>query len=125
MADALTQVLLNREKDVVKADIASGITYGAFGTDDTTPTSADTALGDEIFRGTIDEVDSSGTSTVIISSRLLSTDANGNAIAEYGTFDAATGGSMFNRGTITTINKTSDIQIFIDTIFTVSVTEGS
>ena len=99
-------------------------TYGAIGTDNTTPTAADTALGAEVFRDTIDEFDSSVTNKVTASLIVATTEANGNAIAEVGWLDAVAAGNLWTRNTITAINKTSDIQLFLSTTITITVSES-
>jgi len=119
----LTTLLLADIRDNTKTRISTTFTHGAVGTGTTTPTAGDTTLVTEVFRDTIDEVDTSGTDTAVSSLRVLTSEANGNAIAEHGTFNMAAGGSMWTRNTMTAINKTSDIQLFMDTQITITVTE--
>lgn len=76
-----------------------------------------------MFRDTIDSISNPGTGIVTASLRVLSTEANGNSIAEYGWLNAASGGNLWTRNVITTITKTSDIQLFLDTQLTLEVTE--
>lgn len=119
----LTTVYLNDIRDNAKTRMVARFTHGAIGTGTTTPTASDTALVTEVFRDAIDETDTSGTGTVVASLRVLTTEANGNAIAEFGLFDAASSGNMSMRNTMTVINKTSDIQLFMDGQVTITVTE--
>ncbi len=117
--------LLNDIRDQTKSRIETLFTNSGVGNDGTTPTAADTELGNEQFRDTIDEFDDSVTNSVTASLRILSTENNGNGIRETGWFNASSGGTMWTRDTITVINKTSDIQVFLDTTITINVSEGS
>lgn len=119
----VTSLLKTEIRDVAAAEIVTEFTYGAVGTDNTTPTAGDTTLGTEIFRDTADSVDNPGTGIVTASLRVLATEANGNSIAEYGWLDAASAGNLWTRNVITAITKTSDIQLFLDTQITISVEE--
>ena len=120
-------VLTNLFKTDVRNNAASRIvstfTHGAIGTDSTTPTAGDTTLGTEVFRDAVDEVSNPGTGIVTASLRVLSTEANGNAITEFGFFDDPSAGEMKTRNTITAINKTSSIQLFLDSQITITVEE--
>ena len=95
--------------------------YGAVGDDSTTPTSAGTALINETFRSAVDGFVKSGVSKVTASLRISANENNGSDIKEIGWFDASSDGNMHLRDTITTISKTSDIQVFIDTTITIAV----
>lgn len=119
----LTTLLINDIRDNAKTRFVTVMTHGAVGTDSTTPTASDTVLGAETFRDTIDFTDTSGTNTMIATLRVLTTENNGNNIAEFGTLDAASGGNLWTRNTMTAIVKTSDIQVFLDVQTTLSVTE--
>ncbi len=120
----LTTLLLNQVRDDIKTDLENNVTYGAVGTDSTTPTAADTTLGTEVFRDTVDDVDTSGSNTVTVSLRVLTTEANGNTLVEIGLLDAAAAGNLWTHNTFTAITKTVDIQLYLDTTFTIAVTEG-
>lgn len=119
----LTASLLSQVLEDIKDDIETNFTHGAVGNDGNTPTAADTSLGNEQFRDTIDELDDSVTNAVTASLRVLATENNGNAIRETGWFNAAAAGTMWTRDTITVINKTSDISVFLDLTITISVTQ--
>ena len=84
----LTTALLDQIKADVKDDLEALFTNGAVGTDDTATAPSDTALGAEVFDDVIDEFDQSPSDKVIASFRILTTEANGNTIAECGWFDA-------------------------------------
>lgn len=119
----LTTLLLNDIRDNAKTRIGTVATHGAIGTDNTAPTAGDTALGAEVFRDARDEFDDSAQNTAVVQLRVLTTEANGNTIAEAAFLNAATAGTMWNRNVITAITKTSDIQIFVDLQVTFLVTE--
>ncbi len=120
-------VLTSLVKVDIRNDAASRLdtifTHGAIGTNSTVPTAADTALGTEVFRDTIDEFDNPATGIVTASLRVLSTEANSNSIAEYGWLDSNSGGNLWTRNTITAISKTSAIQLFLDTQISIEVIE--
>lgn len=121
-------VLTSTLKTQIRSDIKDALevlfTYGAIGTDNTTPTESDTALGTEVFRDAIDDFDKSAADKVVASLRVLPTEANGNDIKEGGWFNASSSGTMWTRNTLNTITKTSDIQIYFDVEITIEVTEG-
>ena len=119
---AITSLLKSEIRDVAAAELVTEFTHGAIGTDNTTPTAADTTLGTEVFRDVIDAITNSS-GVVTASLRVLSTEANGNSIAEYGWLDAASSGNLWTRNVITAITKTSDIQLYLDTQLTISVDE--
>jgi len=102
--------------------IETEATHMAVGDDDTTPTAADTALGNELTRKTVQEV-TRGTSDVIVSMFLNSTESNGNSLKEVGIFNASSAGDMMERNTFTTINKSSSIEVWIDVEEQVDVTQ--
>lgn len=121
----LTSLLLSQVQTDIKDDIDTNFTHGAVGNDGTTPTAADTTLGNEQFIDTVDSVDKSVTNAVTVSLRVLSSENNGKEIREVGWFNAGASGTMWAKDVITLINKTSDIQVFLDLTTTVTVTEGS
>ena len=121
----LSSLLLSDVRDTTKDRLEATFLFGGVGNDGTTPTSADTTLGNEQFRDTIDDFDKSVTNAVTASIRVLTTENNGNAIREVAFFNAASAGTMWTRDAITAINKTSDIQVFLDLTTTLLVTEGT
>lgn len=120
----LTTSLLTQFRTNLKSDVDTLFTHGAIGTDSTTPTAGDTALGTEVFRDARDDFDDSATATVVASLNVGTTEANGNSIAEYGWFNDASSGTMWTRDTITTITKTSDVELYLETSITITVTES-
>lgn len=119
----LTALIKTDIRDDAASRLGVIFTHGAIGTDNTVPTAADTTLGAEVFRDTIDEFSNPGTGVVTASLRVLAGEANGNAIAEYGWLDAGAAGNLWTRNTITPITKTSDIQLFLDSQITISIEE--
>jgi len=120
----LTGSLLDDIKDDIKSRLETLSTDIAVGTGDTTPTSSDTALETEVFRDSVDNIDTSVSNAVTVTLDLLTTEANGNTLTETGIFNDPSAGTMWTRNTFTSINKTSDINLFLDTTFTISVIEG-
>lgn len=119
----LSALLKTRERDAIATDMTAAFTHCAAGTNTTTPTAGDTTLGTEVFRDAIDLFSNPGTGVVTASLRILATEANNYDIAEYGWFNAASGGSLWTRNVITPITKTSDIQVYLDTEITIEVIE--
>lgn len=107
-----TSFLTTIRTAVQTATIAAG-THLAVGDDNTTPTVADTTLGNEENRKARQEY-TSGTSNVIISLFLGTADSNGDNLAEVGVFDAGAAGNMMMRSVFTTIAKTASKDVWID-----------
>jgi len=102
----------------------TGINYFAIGTDNTSPSVADTTLGTEVFRNTFTDVVYSS-AKVTFKYFLSSTEANGNTLVEAGLFgDDATGsvdtGTLFSHVTYTDIVKTSAIAVTYSWDITIS-----
>jgi len=119
----LTTNLLTRQRDAIKADLQTIMLFGAVGDDNTAPTPSDTTLGNETFRSAIDAFDNSVSDAITASLVIGSAENNGNDIEETGWFDDVTAGTMWMRFILTTITKTSDIQLFLDTTVTILVEE--
>jgi len=119
----LTSLLTTDIRDDSVDRLETLFTHGALGTGTTAPSLAQTALVTEVFRDPIDSFDKPGGGVGTASLLVLTTEANSNAIAEVGWFNASSGGSMWVRNTMTAINKTNDIQLFVDTKLTVQVSE--
>ena len=117
-----TTTFLNSVKAAIRAGIIADATYVAVGTDDTAPTSGDTTLGAEVTRKARQEY-TEGTSDVIISLFLNSTESNGNALKEVGMLDASSAGNLLQRNTFTTINKTTGLEVWIDIEEQIDVTQ--
>lgn len=121
----LSQTLLDREVEAVLDDMEAVFLYGAVGTDGTAFSTSQTALGTEVFRKAISDIDRSTPGRIIATTQLNTTEANSNALQEQGVFNQSSGGSMWIRNTFTTINKTSDINVFFDNRVDVTITQGS
>lgn len=120
----LANSLLTTLRDNIKTDIEGLFTHGAIGTDSTTPTAADTALGAEVFRSAIDVFDSAVTNKITATLIVGGSEANGNDVKETGWFDDPSAGTMYVRNTLTTISKIDSIQLNLDTQITILVTEN-
>lgn len=121
----LTTSLLNDIRDDVQDRLDTILTHGAVGTDDTAPAASDTTLGAEVERNARSSVDKSTDNIIVASLEIASTEANGNTIQEAGWFNDATSGTMWLRTLVNDINKTSDVQLFLDTQITITVTDTS
>lgn len=119
----ITSTLLTRIRSDVKTDLQALFTHGAIGTGTTAATAADTTLETEVFRDTIDTFDTSASDKVVATLIVGLSEANSNAISEVGWLDAGAAGNLWTHNIITVINKTSDIQLFLDTSITITVTE--
>jgi hypothetical protein len=117
-----TTTFLTTVKTAVKTVISDNSTYLAVGTGTTAATAADTTLETEVTRKARQEV-TTGTSDVIVSLFLNSTESNSNSLTEVGVFDAAAAGNMIQRDTFTAIAKTSSIEVWIDVETQVTVTQ--
>lgn len=109
---ALTTSLLNDVEDDVKSYLETALTDFVIGTDNTAPTAGDSALGAEVFTDTIDGTDDSVADAIIHECQIGVGEANGNNIQEAGLENS--GGTLKIRSLLNSINKTSDIQLFID-----------
>ncbi len=119
----LTQDLIDRERDAIKVDLQGIMLFGGVGDDNTTPLPSDTALGNETFRSAIDDFDNSVVNAITANLVITASENNGNDVEETAWFDLGAGGTMWMRFILTTITKTSDIQLFLDTTVTITVEE--
>ena len=117
-----TTGFLTTIKSGVQDTIIASATHMAVGTDNTTPTVGDTALGAEVTRKAVQEV-TQGTSDVIISLFLNSTESNGNDLKEVGMFDASSSGNLLERNVFTEIAKSTSIEVWIDVEEQIDVTQ--
>lgn len=118
----LTTDLLNGVTSSIITEIQAEMTHVAWGSDSTTPTVSDTALGSEDIRKARQETTSTANS-VIISGFLGAGENNGNDVNESGTFDDPSAGNMKARNTSTTIEKTTSVEIWNDFSVTIDVQE--
>ena len=117
-----TTTFLSTIKTSVQATVLTSSTYLATGTGTTASTAADTTLETELIRKARQE-SSTGTSDVVVSVFLGSTEGNGSDHTEVGAFDAAASGNMMNRVVFPAINKTSAIDLWIDIEEQIDVTQ--
>jgi len=118
-----TNSLFNALRVQIKAFILTQMIDGAVGTDPTLEQATDTDLGTQVFIDTLDEVDSTSQVETVIGSLAVGTsEANGNALTEFGIKNGT--GGLILRETFTVINKTVDIALFFDGSITFLVTEG-
>ena len=117
-----TTTLLSTIKTGVLTTISGASTHLAVGTGTTTATAADTSLETEVTRKARQEI-TTGTSDIIVSLFLNSTEGNGNSLTEVGVFDAGAAGNMAERDTFTAIAKTSSIEVWMDVETQVDVTQ--
>lgn len=117
-----TTGFLSTIKTAVKTSITNEGTHMAVGTNNTAPTVGDTVLGTEVTRKAIQE-STTGTSDVILSLFLNSTESNSNTLVEVGLFDANSSGNLLVRDIFTSISKTSSIEVWIDIEEQVDITQ--
>ena len=94
----------------------------AAGTGTTAATVADTTLETETERNARQE-STEGTSDVIVSLFLNSTEGNGDDLTEVGALDAASTGNLMMRTTFPVISKTSAVDVWIDVEEQIDVTQ--
>jgi len=99
--------------DLMRGDAAGvKITHYALGSNGSTPTAADTALGTELFREAIDTTSRTGT-TVKITCILEYAEGNGGGSVVYreaGLFNDPAAGQMYLRANFPDKTKTSSVQ---------------
>lgn len=117
-----TTTFLSTVLSGVKAIVVANATHVAVGLSGTAATVGDTALGNEATRKARQET-TSGTSDVIISMFLNSTESNGNALNEVGMFDDSSAGNLLQRNIFTTINKTTGLEVWIDVEEQIDITQ--
>ena len=122
----LTNYTETQSKDATLDRIQTNVTDAATGDGTTTPAKTQTALVNETFRKTLiaTDYDRTVTDQLTISHRQSTAENNGDDIDEVGGFDANSAGNMSYRNVITTITKTSDINVYLDEIITVSVDQA-
>jgi hypothetical protein len=89
----------------------------ALGNDDTAPSSANSALNNEVYRTAVSDSSIKG-DELFTSTFLDTTEANGEMLHEVGLFTADTGGTLLNHSTIAAVDKTSDNTATIDVSLT-------
>lgn len=97
--------------DLCRGDSIAAFGYGAVGTVSTPAAPGNTALGAEVFRQPLTASNRTG-SIWTITMYLSSTQANGNALREFGEFTTpAVGGAMLARIVHGLINKTTSVTV--------------
>ena len=102
---------LDLVRDLLDGDAVAGLTHFAVGTGTVAVAASQTTLDTEVYRDTVTQR-TSGSQQLVVSYYLSSLSANGNALAEAGLFNAASGGTMFARVLLSpAISKTSAIAV--------------
>ena len=113
----------NNIRDDAASYISSTFTHIAVGDDNTTPTTGDTTLGNELLRIAFTDTTGPTNGVYTMSMRISTTQLNGNTIREIGVFNAASGGTMLTRLLTTEYAKTSDKEVWIDVTFDIETGE--
>ncbi len=90
----------NLLRDALRGSNTSTIKYVAFGTSNTTPTTADVALGNEIYRKAVSTYTVGTTGEVLVSMYLSPTEGVGDSIQEVGFFSGSSASSTANTGVL-------------------------
>ena len=102
---------LNLMRDLLAGDAPTPPSHFAVGTSETAATAGDTTLGAEVERKVVTTKTISGNGILEYVGELLSTEANGNDLAEVGVLNAATAGDLLLRTTHTPYSKTADFSV--------------
>lgn len=90
----------------LEPDAVQGLTHFGVGTSSTAPAAGDTALGAQVHRDVITQY-IPGLKKMTVRYYLSTASANGYTLRECGTFNAASGGTMYARAAHADIVKTS------------------
>jgi hypothetical protein len=96
----VTDAGANLYRDSSKGSSVPKITYVALGTSTTSPTAADTKLGNEVFRKAVTSYTNGATGEILINMYLAPTDAIGDDIEEVGFFGGSSASSAANTGVL-------------------------
>lgn len=117
----MVRILVDDGIETMAGVIGSGIvlrpTHAAIGTGSDTLTAGDTALLTETDRNAFTSVDLTVAKDATFVADFSSTEISGTAMQEYGLFNAAAAGSMFNREIISTITFEGDRELQLQTTF--------
>ena len=102
---------LNLMRDFLAGDAPTPPSHFAVGTSTTAVTASDTTLGSEVERNAVTSKTISGNGILEYVGELLSTEANGNDLAEVGVLNAAAAGDLLLRTTHTPYSKTADFSV--------------
>lgn len=118
----VTNYILGQALTTAISGLDTAITHLGVGTDTTTPVEANTTLGAEVDRNAeYSSVISSGQLKSQL--RLDTTDANGYTLAEIGTFNASSSGTMYTRNLVTPFAKTVTKKVIYINVINLSVTQ--
>jgi len=104
-------VVVNDGRDEIRNKLKEIISQMKVGTDGTTPSKTDTALGNAVYTDSTSESDG-GIGVAEFSIRLGSGDGNGNTLKEVGTFDST--GTLITRSTHAGIDKDSGFELLTE-----------
>lgn len=107
----IVDVFLNALRNVIYGDTESMPTHFSIGTGTTAASSADTTIETEVYpngtnRAPLSFKTKSMSKTIRFYLDVAAGEANGNALTEFGLFNAATGGTLMNRIVHAPITKT-------------------
>ena len=102
---------LNLMRDFLAGDAPTPPSHFAVGTSETDVVAGDTTLGAEVERKVVTTKTISGNGILEYVGELLSTEANGNDIAEVGVLNAAAAGDLLLRITHTPYSKIADFSV--------------
>ena len=102
---------------VIGSDINGRPTHAAIGIGSDTLTAGDTALLTETDRNAFTSVDLTVAKDTTFIADFSSTEISGTAMQEFGLFNAAAAGSMFNREIVATITFEGDRELQLQTTF--------
>ena len=102
---------LNLMRDFLAGDAPTPPSHFAVGTSETDVVAGDTTLGAEVERKVVTTKTISGNGILEYVGELLSTEANGNDLAEVGVLNAAAAGDLLLRTTHAPYSKTASFAV--------------
>lgn len=103
-------------------DLQTNATYVAVGVGTQDPTASDTSMENETLRKARQEyARDDGAGEITISGFFNSLEANGVTLNRVATFNASSGGDMYNHAEITDVEKDNQKELWIDITFQVEV----
>lgn len=103
-----TTALTDEGRNAIRDSLQANLDDMAVGTDGSDPSTTDTSLGNEVLRKAFKSEQDAGNGSAQFDMRVLSNEANGEALRELGLF---AGSSMYARIAYAEINKTSDFEV--------------
>jgi len=104
-----TKALTNDGRNAIRDFLRDELADMAVGTDGSEASTTDTALGNYVITKPYKSEQNAGDGAAQYDIRLLSTEANGNALRELGLLTGA--GDLYARLVFAEINKTSDFEV--------------